>query len=203
MPIVTDTEYLDGTFVVQEPEPATLQEVVDLIGEEAVREQAVSNLYYRNKYPRVYKKVSEAIASTFPRPVKETKTLKDGTVRDVLVDVGVHLRQYLATGEEAKTKLAELFASIGPAEPLYVKGERIAGGGKVSQAATKIANDKFAAGEEVVAASVAKIEETVPGYKIGRDADGEVTPESLARGVQALQKHLEAQAKAQAASLLG
>lgn len=203
MPINTDTEYLDGAFTISEPEPSTLQEVVDLIGEQAVREQAVSNLYYRNKYPRVYRKVSEAITAEFPRAVKETKILKDGTKKDVLVEPMVHLRQYLATGDEAKAKLAELFGTIGPAEPLFVKGERAGGGGKISQVAMDVANIKFAAGSDAVDKTIEVIETTVPGYKVSLDSDGNATAESLARGVQTLLKHNAQKALAESKALLG
>jgi hypothetical protein len=37
----------------------------------------------------------------------------------------------------------------------------------------------------------------VPGYKVGRDAENSVTPESLARGIQALNTFLKKQAEKQ------
>lgn len=221
----TDIDYLDGEFTVQESEPSTLAEVVTIVGTEAaVIEDAVSNLRYRNKYPRVYKKVSAEVAAKhgFPRAVVSTKTLKDGTVRNVHESENDHLRAFLKGREEEveadgkkeskivtpapegnREILAGLFTSIANAEPLFVQGERTGGGGKVSAAALETANKFFAAGTDKVEASAAKIEEMVPGYKIGRDSDGAVTPDSLARGIQALDKKMIADAKAQRMNLLG
>lgn len=203
MPITTEIDYLDGDFTVQESEPATIQELIDLIGEEAVVENVNSNLRYRNKYPRVYRKVSEAINGEFPRAVKEEKKNKDGTVKNVLVSEMDHLRKYAESSPEASNRLQELFNQIAPSEPIYVKGERSGGGGKVSQAAQDSANTVIAAGDDKVESVVSKIEETVPGYKVGRDAEGNITPESLARGISALQRKLEQDAKKASKSLLG
>lgn len=200
MPTPIDVEYLDGEFIVSETEPATIAEVVELLGEEAVRKSAIDDNRYRNKYPRVYRKVSEAVAQLgFKRDVKETKTNKDGTTKDILVSPNDHLRAYLATGEEARAKLAELFSSIGASEPLYVQGERSGGGGKIAQATLDAANGMIADGSAENNAEV--IESMVPGYKLGRDSDGQLTPESLARGIQALEKHLQNEAKNKAKGL--
>jgi hypothetical protein len=192
MATTSDIDYLDGEFTVQENEPSTLAEVVEIIGEQATVDEAVSNLRYRNKYPRVYGKVSAAIAGTFPRAIKSSTTKADGTVKNVLVSPNDHLRAFLATGEEARATLASLFTSIAQSEPLYVKGERTGGGGKVAQATLDAANGFFAAGQEDDIA--AKIESMVPGYKCGRDAENNLTVESLARGIQALERHLAKQA---------
>lgn len=213
MPQQVEIDYLDGEFTIQETEPSTIQECVDLIGEVGVVDETTSNLRYRNKYPRVYKKVSAAIAAKFPRPQKTkegpdgTKVpvvskKKDGTETPVLVEPNEHLRQYLASGDGARAELQELFASTANAEPLYVKGERVGGGGKISQGALDGANSKFAAGEEAVEAAIETIEANIPGYKVARDAEGAATPESLARGIQALNKHLQQKALASAKALL-
>lgn len=210
-----DIDYLDGEFTVQEQEPATLAELVSILGtESAVIEDATSNLRYRNKYPRVYKAVSKAIAEVgFARAVVDTKTLKGGEVRNVLESENDHLRAFLkgrpekdeTSGEdviktpappENRATLQELFAKIANEQPLFVQGERTGGGGKVSAAALEAANKFFAMGAEKVETTAAKIEELVPGYKVGRDAEGGVTPESLARGIAALDKKMIADAKA-------
>lgn len=221
----TDIDYLDGEFTVQESEPSTIEEIVKVLGtEDAVVDETTSNLRYRNKYPRVYKKVSLAVEKdhAFPRAVVSTKTLKDGTVRNVHESENDHLRAFLK-GREEETEvdgkkeskivtpapegnraiLQDLFSSVANSEPLFVQGERTGGGGKVSAAALETANKFFAAGADKVEASAAKIEEMVPGYKIGRDSDGAVTPDSLARGIQALDKKMIADAKAQRMNLLG
>lgn len=192
MATTSDIDYLDGEFTVQENEPSTLSEVVEIIGEQATVDEAVSNLRYRNKYPRVYNKVSAAIATFFPRAVKTSTTKADGTVKNVLVSANDHLRDFLKTGEDARAELLGLFTSIAQAEPLYVKGERTGGGGKVAQATLDAANGFFAAGKEDDIAE--KIESMVPHYKCGRDAEGNLTVESLARGIQALERHLAKQA---------
>lgn len=198
MPQTAEVEYLDGEFTVNEEEPSSITELSELIGDAAVVENVNSNLRYRNKYPRVYKKVSEAIKGFFTRAVKETKTNKDGTVKNILVSENDHLRDYLKTGDEARAKLQELFTQIGVAEPMFVKGERTGGGGKVSQRSLDAANAFFAQGDEKVEDVVSKIESKNPGYKVGRDADENVTPESLARGIMALEKYLAKQATANA-----
>ncbi len=202
--ITTDIDYLDGEFTVSESEPNTIDECKELIGEAGVVDETTSNLRYRNKYPRVYKLVSAAVVALgFARGVKETKTLKDGTTKDVLVDATAHLRAFMGSSPENKTKLGELFTQIAPEQPLYVKGERTGGSGKISEAAMAAANSKFAAGSDAVDKAIAIIEANVPGYKIGRDADGEATPESLARGISALNKHLAVEAAKQTKVLLG
>lgn len=205
--IEAEIDYLDGEFQVNEQDPSVLSELTSLIGEDGVIKEASNNLRYRNKYPRVYRKVSAEVVSrfAFKRDVKEKKTLKDGTVKEILVSENDHLRAYLATDSEenpARKNLQALFDEIAPAEPLYVKGERIGGGGKVAQGALDAANKHLAAGPEKVQKVVEVIEAQVPGYKVGRDENGEVTPEGLARGLQALQKKLEQAAKQQAAALL-
>lgn len=201
MPSPVDVEYLDGEFTVSEQEPSTVAEVVELLGEEAVRSGAINDNRYRNKYPRVYAKVSAAIVPKLARPVKETKQNKDGTTKNILVSTNDHIRAYLALGEDARAELAELFSSIGATEPLYVKGERAGGGGKIAQATLDAANAFIAEGDDRVEEIITTIESMVPAYKVGRDGEGSATPESLARGIQALEKHLQNEAKKKTAGL--
>lgn len=203
----SETVYLDSEFKVEGQDPSTLDELKSLIGEQAIIDECISNLYYRNKYPRVYDKVSKAVvAAGFPRAVKEEKTLKSGEVRKVHISEMDHLRAYLKTNAEdntVRTQLQELFHKYNEEEPLYVKGERTGGGGKIAQGTLDAANGFFAEGIEVVEEKVGIIESMVPGYKVGRDGDGNPTPETLARGIQALEKHLQNAAKKQAAGALG
>lgn len=213
-----DIDYLDGEFTVQEQEPSTIADVVALLGtEEAVVDETTANLRYRNKYPRVYKAVSAAVESQhgFPRAVVDKKTGKDGTVRDVKESENDHLRAFLKGRADDEGKittpapegnrdiLQALFSEIANSSPLYVEGEGRRGGGKVSAAHTELANKALAAGPEKLEAVIAHIEGTVSGYKLGRDADGNVTAESLARGIQALEKDALAKAKRAAAGGLG
>lgn len=200
----TEIDYLDGEFTVQESEPSTIAELTELIGETAVVDETTSNLRYRNKYPRVYKLVSKEVSALgFARPVKETKTLKDGTIKEIHVSEMDHIRAFLKADEAHRSILQELFTKTAQAEVLYVKGERTGNGGKVSQAATDAANGLIAKGDDAVEAAVSKIEESVPGYKVGRDGDNAVTPESLARGIMALQKKLTQDALKASTALLG
>ncbi len=212
---IESIEYLDGEFTVEENEPSTLQECIDLIGESGVVAETTSNLRYRNKYPRVYRLVSDAILPSFPKaqkvgrdgkPVVKTVKGKNGEAESttpVLVDATEHLRQFLAVSDDNRAKLQELFNTIAPEQAIYVKGERTGGGGKISQKAMDTANAKFAAGAEAVEAAIEVIEENVPGYKVARDADGEATPETLARGVSALGRYLEQKAAKEQKALLG
>jgi hypothetical protein len=196
-----EIDYLDGEISVQESEENTMQELTQLLGSEgAVIDEVTSNLRYRNKYPRVYKKASKELETLLAREKTGERTLKDGTVKAILQSEMEHLR---ACWKADSARTSETITRIAQAEPLYVKGERTGGGGKVSQAATDAANGFFAQGMDVVEEKVSIIEAQVPSYKVGRDADGDVTAESLARGIQALNKHLMKQAQAAALSALG
>lgn len=198
--ITTEIEYLDGTFTVLEPEPASVADLVTLLGEEACRQSVIDDIRYRNKYPRVYKKVSAKLVELgFARAIKETKTLKDGTIRNVLISEMDHLRAFIAPENDAdgknKEMLASLFSEIATAEPLYVKGERVGGQGRISQAAITSANLILANGKEEDA--VEKIETLIGKGRVLRDTDGNVTAESLARGIMAWEKQIIANAKKQ------
>lgn len=212
-----DVEYLDGEFTITEKEPGTLGELSSLVGEAAVLDSANADLRYRNKYPRVYKKVSAALVGFgFARAVAKSATRKDGTVKETLESTNDHIRAALngrkvmnpETNEEvtvasgiSKEQLTDLFVSIAPNEPLYVKGERTGGGGKVSKEVLETAEKHITDGTEDKVVEI--IESMTPGYKVGRDAEGNVTAESLARGIQALDKHLKKQAPSALSVLKG
>lgn len=214
-----EIEYLDGKFTVNGQDPDTLAELQSLGFSEAdVVAGAVADLRYRNKYPRVYKAVSADIEKNhgFARAVAKTETKKDGTVKNIMESPNDHLRAAL-TGRKnaegvvdpstalanAQSILAGLFSQYDASEPLYVKGERSGLGSKVSEASLAAANGFFAEGNDKVEKIAAYIESQVPGYKLGRDAEGELTPESVARGISALNKHLQKQAAAAAVAALG
>src|SRR5436190_6759265 len=194
-----EVDYLDGKIQVDEQEPSTIPELVEIIGEEGLVNEGNSNLRYRNKYPRVYAKASKELEPLLARAVKEEKTAKDGTVRKIFVSPMDHLRECFQQDAKATTDAITRHAQ---AEPLYVKGERTGGGGKISQGALDAANKFFAEGEDVVDEKVGLIEGMVPGFKVARDADGNATPESLARGIQALNKHLMKEATQKALNVL-
>ena len=201
----TEIDYLDGEVTISEEEPSTIDECIELIGETAVVDETTSNLRYRNKYPRVYKKASadmNGMGGDFTRAVKETKKNKDGTEKKILVSEMDHLRACYTLNKEGAEAVAAAIGKHALSEPLYVKGERTGGGGKVSQAAMDAANGFFAQSDEVVEEKILVIEGQVPGYKVARDADGAATPESLARGIMMLQRHLMKQAQAAALTAL-
>lgn len=193
----TEVDYLDSEFTVPSKDPTTLAEIMEMTGlsEAEIVASASDNFRYRNKYPRVYAKASAEVATALAKRIKEEKTNKDGSVKKVYISDNDHLREYNGTGDEAHAKLGEIFARLETAEPLWVKGERAPGQGKISQAALDTANNFLSKGDDAVEKVVSHIEAQVAGYKIGRTADGTVTPESLARGIQALQKEMERKAK--------
>lgn len=199
-----EVAFLDGEFDISIERPTTLSEMTSATGftEEMTVDEAVDNIYYRNTYPRIYREVSAELEKKgFPRAVASTKTNRDGTVKHVHESVNDHIRAALI-GRKAEDKsviegsalidgkniLQSLFAEIAPTAPLYVKGERVGGGGKVSEQALTASNGFFAEGATKVEAVADYIEARVPGYKVARDPEGEVTPESLARAISALNK---------------
>jgi len=192
-----EIEYLDGNITVEEEEPSTIPELVALIGEQGTVNEGTNNLRYRNKYPRVYKKASKDLEAVVPRDVKSEETKKDGTIKKVLISETDHLRACFKADPEKTTVTITQYAQ---SEPLYVKGERAGGGGKIGQAALDAANSFFA--DDTAEDKAKFIEGTVPGLKIARDIDGAVTPESLARGIQALNRYLLKQTQQQTLAAL-
>lgn len=199
--IKTKVTYLNKEIVVDEEEPSTIPELVAMFGEDAVVLNTIANLRYRNKYPRVYRRVSVELAKMgFPPKIKRTELAKDGTEKPIWQDDMEHIRSYLTTNPSHKAKLIELFTRIANEEPLHIKGERVSGG-RIAQGALDAAHRYFAEGTEKVTEVCVKIEEMLPNYRIARDVEGLVTPETLARGIQTLQRHLLSQAKQTASSL--
>lgn len=191
--ITESIDFLDGEIAVEVETPSTIADFTPLgLSEQDVIDEAVGNLRYRNFYPRVYKKASKELESASPKVVKDTKTLKDGTVKNVHESDIDHLRSIYKTQPEVVRATVTKHAQ---AELLYVKGERSGSFGKIGKQFLDTANTVFALGDEKVEDVVSKIEAKVPGYKVGRDADGNPTVESLARGLTTLSKSIEAQAK--------
>jgi hypothetical protein len=194
--VEVEIAYLRKLHKVKEKEPSNLRELVDLIGEAAIVENTNANLRYRNKYPRVYKRMSaEVIKLGFPRRVKDHETGE-------CIDEMEHLFEFRKQSPENVIVLQNLFETIANEEPLYVRGDRVGSGGRVAQGALDAATRYFAEGNDMVMQKTALIEEMIPGYTVGRDGNGMVTPESLARGIQTLQRHLTNQAKNKTVELL-
>jgi hypothetical protein len=187
--IQTEVAYLDGEFDIIEDVPSTIAELVELYGEENVVESCVADIRYRNKYPRVYKAVAKEIEDGgFTRNIVKEDKRADGTVKNTYESDNNFLRRFLAADEANREILGEAFKSVAQTQPLYLKGERAAGQGKISAQALEAANGVFAKGTQDKVAD--HVEATVPGYKVARTADGNVTPESIARAITALQKHM-------------
>lgn len=191
----TKVAYLNKEIIVEEEQPSTIPELVTLIGEEGLVTNTVANLYYRNKYPRVYKRVSIEVSKLGYTPqVKKMVKDKAGNDKPVYQDEMEHLRSFLTLKSENKALLQELFNRIAPEEPLFIRGDR-AGGGRVAQGALDAAHRYFAEGLEKVEETIVTIESMLPSYRVGREPDGNPTPEFLARGIQTLQRHLNSKAK--------
>lgn len=183
-----EVAYLDDQILVKEETEDTLADIVAVYGEEFVRKYFVSNLRYRNKHPRVYKKAS---AELVPFLSLKFKT-QPGTEKKIYEKPLDHLHRCYKKNAELTTAVISKFAQ---SEPLYVKGDRTGVGGKISQTAIDNANTFFAEGDDVVEGKVLTIEALVPNYKVERDEQNAVTPDGLARGIQMLSNHLDRQAK--------
>lgn len=203
----------DVTFTV----PSSVEDFDNTIGESgAALDEANDNIIYRHTAPRLYGKVSDALANTagsFKFPKEQAKN-KDGTpaVRTTKAkgDVPImeadmaHLSRYYETGDDtAKAALLVLLQSTASSLPFYDKTTAPARGpAKVSKGSLDAANGFVAKGADSVEAVITKIEGYVPGYKVSRDEDGSVTAESLGRAIDALGKFQQQKAKAEAAALL-
>lgn len=193
--IKTKIKYFGKEFVVEEQEPSTVEELVALVGADAIVKNTNANLRYRGKYPRVYRRVSaEVVKLGFAR---RTDALGN------LISESDHVLEYLAKDpDNHHFVIQEVLNRVANEEPLYVKNDRISGGGRISAGALDAANNYFAEGEKSVEAVSSTIESQIPGYQVARDGEGKVYPESLARGIQALQRYVTQTAKARAKELL-
>lgn len=193
-----EIDYLDDQISVMEEEP-TWEELLSLYGAEMIRKYFIDNLRYRNKHPRVYVKASKELETLVPRAVKSEKKLADGTSKKVFESQIDHLRECYKKDPD---RTEAVVTATAQAEPLYVKGTP-GGGGKIAQNVLDTANSMFAEGDDKVEAAVTMIESVVIGYKVPRDAENAITPEALARGLQALNKHLLKQSQKQMLSMVG
>ena len=180
--IKTKVAYLSKEIVVEEDEPSTIEELVQLVGEEGIVTHTNANLRYRNKYPRVYKRVSTELEKEGFKRLPEHK------------EETTHIRAvWTADGGANQGMIRALVQKFALEEPLFVRGERIAGG-RVAQGALDAAHRYFAEGPTKVEEVVQTIESMLPTYRVSRSP--EITPETLARGIQTLQRHLMSKAKA-------
>lgn len=190
--------------------PSTVEESDNLIGAGETLNGSNSDIMYRNTLPRFYKAVSKALVDD--GYAKQSQKNKDGSVKTTtkadksVVEVSEsdieHIERVRAEGDaELQTKIGDLLRSTATSFPFYAEGAR-GGSGKLPQAILDAVEPFFVAGPDSVENAVANLEKAVPGYKVMRDSDGAVTRESLARGVQALNKKIEADAKKSALATL-
>lgn len=193
--IKTKIKYFGKEFVVEEQEPSTVPELVSLVGEAEIVKHTNSNLRYRGKYPRVYRRVSaEVIKLGFARRQDP---------KGELISESDHVLEFLAKDpDNHHAVIQDILNRVANEEPLYVKNDRVSGGGRISQGALDAANDYFSRGDSAVAEVTTVIESQIPGYQLARDGEGKVYPESLARGIQALQRYVTQTAKARTKELL-
>lgn len=197
----TEVDYLDGEITVSEQEPTEIEELlaIDGLTKKQIVEETVSNCRYRSKHPRVYKRTSEALKDLVSRAQKGTYKLKDGTEKPIFVSHLEHCRALLKVDKQKTTEVLSKFALD---EPLYKQGPSVGGSGKINAKSLAASNGYFAEGVERVEAIAKVIEERVPGFKVDRDEDDAITPETLARALMALTKHMEKQAAKQAEAAL-
>ncbi len=204
-----EIKLLGGKFTCNAQMQSTIAELVTLLGsEDAVVDETVSNILYRNWYPRVYRKASTQVSEGGFPVTEESREKREGKDDKVVFESPMdHLKRFIDGNDENEAKLKGIFDSLCASEPLYVKGERTAGGGKLSDEAKKASASFFAAGPEAIRKAVAGIEANYPGYKVVLGAEGLPSEEGLARGIQSLGKYLkdkkEKEAKAELAGMLG
>lgn len=206
MPKPREIDVLYGNFTVEASVPSTYEEGDALVGEVGgVLDGFIADCAARNFLPRLYKNVSAQLVTKGHKKTKTGETKKkDGTVVDVLESDISHIGRVHDEGDETvKESIGMLLISTASSIPFYKAGERTGGGGKVSQSALDASNNAFAEGEEKVEQIASVIEEQVPSFKVARDAENNITPEALARGIQALDKRLRTVAVQQRMQLLG
>ena len=137
-------------------------------------ENAINDIVARNFLPRLYAEVAKQFLGEFPKSKKELTNI-------------AYVGELWDNHKELRKQINEAFQVAKESVPFYSSPER-GGGGKISQAAMDGANKYFAGGKQE---SVAKFIEEQCGYVAQRDEDNAVTIEGLARGIQALERHLK------------
>lgn len=200
----TEVDYLDGEITVLEQEPTEIAELLTIDGltQKQIVEETVSNCRYRSKHPRVYKKTSETLKALTPR-AETAKSKEDREKSPNKKPIFVsHLEHCRALLKLDRVKTTEVLSKFALEEPLYVRGPAVGGTGRINAKSLAAANNYFAEGPERVEAVAKMIEDLVPSFKVARDEDDAVTPESLARALMALTKHMEKDAARRAEAAL-
>lgn len=206
-----ETDVLYGNITLALPVPSSVEEFDASVGIGECLASGIDDIIYRNTLPRLYRGVAaKYIENGQSKPQATDKsgspkfnTRKDGSQTPVLVsDIDFIGKLYEEANDEGKAEIVAVFEEVKSSLPFYEKGTGGGGGGRISEAAMQSANGVIAAGTEAIEKIVSAIEERVAGFTVARDPDGNVGVESLARGIQALEKKLVADAKKAAAGIL-
>lgn len=206
MPKQIEVSVLYDTTDVLVNVPSTYEEGDALVGEVGgVLDGFIADCTARNFLPRLYKTVAKQMQDAGHKKAvtgKTTPSKEGGTVNDIYETDIKFLGRIVEEDETLKPDVIAKLNSTASSIPFWEKGERT-GGGKISTVSQELANKVFSAGPDKVEAAATAIESRVPGLVVGRDSNGAVTPEGLARAIHAMNKHVEAEAKREAAGLLG
>lgn len=213
-----ESSILYGRVTIHPSVPTTVEEIDKLVGEpNAAVDGFNSDCSARNFLPRLYSKVSNELASRFPvkasgKTAKITKKVKDPTTgaetetteeKPVNESDIKHVGRVWEENESERaniTSLLQKYSNGADAIPFYAESER--GGGKISDKLITAANELSASPEKAKLVA-SKIEATVPGYVVEVDAEtGNPTAAGLARGMSAVQRHIQEQQKQQMATLM-
>lgn len=203
---------LHDTWDLNKEEPSTVAEVDALLGEDGgIVDGWNADNRARNLLPRFYRALSNALAEAKdPKTAKknadgtdQTTTRADKSVVPVLESDIDHIERVITAADADKKEALRLQAQdIMTNLPVYAEGKR-EGGGRVPQTCIDSANAFFSVGMAQVEKVIAQIEGVQElSYKVGRDASGQPTPESLARGINAFTKFQMAAAQRAAEGLL-
>jgi hypothetical protein len=178
-----ETDVLYGNVTVTHPVPSNYEEGDKMVGiTGGVLDGFNSDCVARNFLPRLYRETAKSFIERFPKK-------NNGTDDKPVVPTDIaYLGQLWDEHKDLRREIESTLMKKAREVPFY-QSIQTSGGGKISQAAIDAANKFIAEGREVKSAEY--IEDNVPGYTVQRGPDGKPTLEGLARGVQALQRHLK------------
>ena len=182
-----ETDILYGNITVEHEVPSDYSEddlrkfgltMVDVL------DGFIADCVARNFLPRLYRGISRTLA----RNGQPKKVISEEDKKVIYESDIVHFGRVWSNEKGSKEYLIELAQKTASSTPFFSTVER-GGGGKISQRALDAANKWLADGVEKDKADM--IEAMLAGYKVPRDAEGNLTPEGLARGIQAFTKFIE------------
>ena len=144
----------------------------------------IADCVARNFLPRLYRGISKTLVSEgHPKKVISEMDKKVIYESDI-----VHIGRIWSNGKGLQKQITALAQEQASTIPFFSSLDR-GGSGRISQRALDAANKWFADGVETTKAEM--IEGMIAGYKVQRDPDGNLTPEGLARGIQAFTRFIE------------